>query len=202
MAVSSETQLCNNSLLRIGASTISSLSDGSTNSAVCQQLYYPTRDALLMQHFWRFTLVRTQLAASSTPPLFEWNNQFPLPSDYMRMKQIYMQASDYRHEGNYLLSNDPSPLNIVYVSQVSDTTQFDALFTEALTLILAIKIAARIGNSDQPTLQALSTQYQEVLQLAKKVNSQDDTPLPLSMTNYIDGRWSGNVDPEVTTYYY
>jgi len=202
MSVSSETQLCNNALLRIGAATISSLADGNLTANVCQQLYSPTRDSLLQQHFWKFALKRTSLAEDATAPDFEWSHRYPLPADYIRLKSVYARTSDFKHEGQYILTNQAAPLNIVYVASIVDTTKFDPLFTKALTLLLAIEIAERMGRAGSE-MGAIMAEYEKALQLAKRVNSQDDIPDSFSMSAYQDARYNGYTgDPGISEWFY
>lgn len=200
MSVSSETQLCNNALLRIGAATISSLADGNLTANVCQQLYSPTRDSLLQQHFWKFALKRAALAADVTAPAFGWAYQYPLPSDYIRLKSVYNCTSEYKHEGNYILTDQSAPLNIVYVASIVDTTKYDPLFTKALTLLLALEIAERMGRPASE-MAGISQAYDRALQLAKRVNSQDDIPDQLSQSAYLDARSGGYIDDPTRSWF-
>ena len=190
MAINSEVAICNLALLRLGERTITSLSDGTSTANACNIAYSTARDSLLRRHFWNFSLKRTILAADATAPSFEWAATFPLPSDFIRVKHIYNQSSDYSIEGRNLLTDQTSSLNLVYVSLEDDVSFFDPLFVDALVLLLIMKIGPKIqgeGFNVQPYAQELQT----VLLEAKIADAQDSSPDQLSINSFTDAR-SGN----------
>lgn len=194
MSATSEVQICNAALLRLGAQPITSFTDGTVSSTICNQMYALTRDLLLRQHTWNFATKRVSLAADSTTPAFEWEYQYPLPSDFIRVDRIYEQISDYSIEGSYLLTNQTAPLKLVYIAQITDPTKFDVLFVEALVLLLAVKMGTRI-NGDGFDSGRLMTEAADVLRKAQMVDGQDAVK-QLVITNYTDYRdnnlWLGN----------
>jgi len=140
----SETRIANLALYRIGADTIEDIENPDTpNGWRCNQMYPQTRDALLRSHWWRFATDRATLSEDTTAPDFEWDNQFDLPNDFMRMKELYDSTNSYSLEGKKLLTNDDTA-EIVYIKRVTDPTQFDSLFTEVLVLQLAVRLATTI----------------------------------------------------------
>lgn len=99
----------------------------------------------------------TDLAAAkwtvySTRPSFEWDYQYVLPSDYLRMIYNYSEnESDlpnerFTIESKKLLTNDDEAL-IVYIRQVTDPAEFDPLFVEILVLQLALKLINPIAGT-------------------------------------------------------
>lgn len=150
----SETKICNMSLARIGAKRINDYSDTSESSVQaihCRTHYEQTRDALLRSHFWRFASDRAELSQDTTDPDFEWDNQFILPSDFMRFKSAYeengTESRNDRHaiEGQRFLTNDDD-VSILYVKKVTDVTEFDPLFVEVLVLQLALKLVMPLSQ--------------------------------------------------------
>lgn len=191
MGISSPTQICNNAVTRLGSNPFPSLTDATNPvAAACNNLYDPARRALLRQFNWNFAIKRLSIASSGTAPAFEYKAQYPLPADYIRMVMIYLQNSDYKIEGSMILTNDASPLNIKYVADITDTTQFNDLFTEALTIMLAIKLGNRLnGNGFSPG--TLVEEFKEIISDAKLVDSQDQTPTNLILSTYEDNMWTG-----------
>lgn len=152
----SATEICNMSLGRIGAKRINDIEDATDTkpeAIQCRLHYEQTRDALLRSNWWAFASDRESLTAESTAPDFEWDSQFPLPSDFLAMKAIYednntarrISLQSYAIEGNKILSNESS-MRIRYVKRVTDTSQFDPLFTEVLVLMLAIKLVMPLSQ--------------------------------------------------------
>jgi hypothetical protein len=188
MSISSDVAICNNALLRIGASTITSLDDGTTSSNILNQVYEPTRDSLLRKHFWNFATKRVALAADSVAPAFEWQYSYPLPSDFIRMNRIYNVTSPYKIEGTNLLTDQAAPLNIVYIARITDPTQFDPLFVEILTLTLAVKIANRLGG-DGYNVSVLYQELSQMMNSGQMVDAQDDSPDALVIDTFTNARY-------------
>jgi len=112
----SETSICNQALASIGANRINNLTDGTVNAIHCTTHYAQTRDALLRSHWWRFATARAVLSENIESPDFEWDYQFDLPVDFLRLISIYddngtIRKNVYRSfaiEGNMILINDDS----------------------------------------------------------------------------------------------
>ncbi len=188
MSISSETQLVNNALIRLGANTITDIdTDGSHESNTMQQLYAPTRDALLRQHFWNFAIKRSNLSANAVAPAFEWAASYPLPSDFIRLKKIWNTDGAYSIEGDAIYSDQTSLLQMVYIRRITDTTAFDPLFTQVLTLMLAILAEPRIQGGTTNT-DRLQRELQQVLLEAKIVDSQDSTPEQFIINTFANAR--------------
>jgi hypothetical protein len=185
--------ICNNALIRIGSKTITSLSDGDKVANSCNLIYEQTRDALLRQHLWNFSLKRTNLASEETAPAFGYTISYPLPSDFIRVKDLENTSTVYKIEGTKLLT-DSSEIKLTYVSRVEDVAKFDPLFTEALILSLAIKLSyILIGSNGRE--QSLKEELRQVMFQAKQVDGQDDTPDSLLASAFTDVKYSGGWDP-------
>lgn len=82
MAVNdTDVTICSHALTLLGENTISSFTDGTVQANVCSELYPNTRDMVLTMYPWSFTLVKVDLAQSSTAPVNEWSYAYPMPSD-------------------------------------------------------------------------------------------------------------------------
>lgn len=185
--------ICNNALVRIGSKTITSLSDGDKVSTACNLIYTQTRDMLLRQHLWNFSLLRASLASETPGPSFGYAYSFPLPSDFIRVKEIEGNNTTYKIEGGKLLT-DESEINLVYVSRVEDVSKYDALFTEALILSLASRLSyILIGSNSRD--EALKEELRKVLFSAKMVDGQDDTPDSLNPSTFLDVKRGGSWNP-------
>lgn len=178
--------ICNNALVRIGSKTITSLADGDKVANACNTIYEQTRDMLLRQHLWNFALKRQKLASEVDTPVFGYAYSYPLPADYIRFKSLDDSYTVYKVEQGKLLTDDAS-VKLTYVSRVTDTSKFDPLFVEALTLALAVKLSyILIGSNGREG--ALKDELQKIMFLAKQVDGQDDTPDSLDPSFYLDSR--------------
>jgi len=152
--VPGETDVVNKALRLIGASPITSLTDGSTSANAADDIYTELRDELLRSHPWNFATKRQKLAQSSTDPTFEFDHAYPLPSDWLRT--ISVHDNDAGHgtilfrmeiigtQRAIITSSDEVYLRYVY--GVTDpnimTSDFRAAFESALARDLAIPLAS------------------------------------------------------------
>ncbi len=181
--------ICNNALVRIGSKTITSLTDGDKVANACNTIYERTRDSLLRMHLWNFAIKRSTLASEEDTPAFGFNYSFPLPSDFIRVKELDDPWTIYKIEQGKLLT-DSSSVKLVYVSRETDVAKFDALFTEALILMLAINLSyILIGSNGREG--ALKEELNRTLFLAKQVDGQDDTPDSLDAATFLESKWGG-----------
>jgi hypothetical protein len=193
--MSSETDICNMALDRLGHQPITSLTEGSKAADLCLRNYPRCRDSLLRGHTWNFSIKRAALSQDSTTPAYEFDYRFALPvdclkvirtsyeSDFTRGAAIYGfpgvhgyagATVPYRIEGRYVLCNESS-MSIEYVSQVTDPTQFDELFTD----VLAQRLAAEIGMALMDNAAAVKNIwdiYQMKLNEARITDAQEGTP--------------------------
>lgn len=184
--------ICNNALVRIGSKTITSLTDGDKTANACNLIYSQARDALLRQHLWNFAIERTQLASSETAPAFGFSYSFPLPSDFIRVQSIE-GSPQYKIEGTNLLT-DHNEIKLIYVKKVTDVAKFEPLFTEALILLLAIRLTyTLIGSNGREN--ALKDELNKILFQAKQVDGQDDTPDSLDASTFLESKYTGGWDP-------
>ena len=76
-----EVTICSHSLQLLGEAAISSFADGTTAANLCAELYPNTRDSLLIQYPWSWSIKKQDLARSATAPVNEFSFAYPMPSD-------------------------------------------------------------------------------------------------------------------------
>lgn len=143
--------ICNSALIKLGAGTIMSLTEGSRNANLCLEQYDKQRDDLLRGHVWNFAIARTKLARLSAVPTYGFSYAFQLPADWLRTIEVHDNdggrgAVRYRIEGRQVLS-DASELWLKYIARVEDPNRMDASFREALAWRLAADFAVPITQS-------------------------------------------------------
>jgi len=167
MAATSETQIANLALTRLGHYELSSLATDQTKEGRVMRAHYePTRDLLLRAHPWNWAIARATLAASSTAPNHEYTYAYPLPDDFLKMVNTYNEIGvvtyfdaqvgqyiapdQYRIEivgGQRCIVTDESTCSIEYVSKVTDVAQFDPLFVDLLAQRLACEVCYPITQN-------------------------------------------------------
>lgn len=178
MAVS-DVAICNLALQKLGADRIVTLDQDHPNARDCNAAYAPTRDKLLRRYAWSFAKSRAELAASATAPAFDYGYAFPLPTDFLRLILPRDNRIDWvieRHAGRRaILSNDAGPLEIRYVALVTDPTEFDPLFDDALACALAFQICEKITQSNTKKAD-LVAEMREAIRNARQMNAFEVLP--------------------------
>ena len=176
-----ETKICNMSLGKISAKRINDFTDTTDTkpeAIQCRLHYELTRDALTRFHWWGFASDRKTLAQDATDPDFEYDNQFILPNDFLRMKSIYEgRFSDenlrsYAIEGERLLTNDTT-MEIRYIKKVTDVTKFDPLFVELLVLLLARKMLKSLAGGDEVLAKEIKDDIKDLMPQVRALDRQE-----------------------------
>jgi len=176
--MASEVEIANRALQRLGAKSITNLSDDSRNARAVNLAYESVKLSELRKHPWSFAVKRAQLAASSTTPLFTKSNAFPVPSDFVRLlsqdPEDLMNSNDWQIEGINIVTNDDAPLEIRYIYDVTDPNIMDPLFREAFAAKLAEELCEEITQSNTKKADAFIA-YKEIIAEAKRVNAIEKT---------------------------
>jgi ribosomal protein S28E/S33 len=192
----SDVEICNLALARLGARSIVSLSEDSANARECKRAYSHALESELRAHPWSFARKRVQLAAASTDPAFGYAKQYPLPSDYLRIlthngadgkasqEDFQIENSD---SGRVILTNLTSPINLVYIAKITDATQFDLLFTELLVCRLAYDLCEPITQSRLKQEQ-FRTRYVAAQREARRINGFERGPLEPTQDPWVTAR--------------
>lgn len=199
--MAAETDFLNDALGQIGATRISGIDDGTENANHCLTFWPPLRKALLRSHHWNFAEARASLALNVTAPAFEFAFSYALPTDLLKLKSYNSYAvnvynfddpgpwmfTQFKVEGRNLYTNDGSVL-IVYVKDVPDPNQWDALFYQAASTWLASKLALAIPKDAKMSANLLTMATGMLLPLALAADGQEGPIQPLQSNDLIWGR--------------
>ena len=170
-------QIVNNALVKIGANSITSLTEDSEAARAANVIFEQVRDATLRDHVWNFAIKRVQLAQDTAAPAYEYAFQYSLPSDCLRLLQMEEKTMVYTIEGRKLLT-DEGTAKVKYLAVITDPNEFDAMFVEALSARLAAELAVTLAESN--------TLYQNMMEIYR---------LKITDARSVDGQESG--EPEV-----
>lgn len=151
-----ETDVINAGLTKIGASPITSRTDGTAAANAVDDVYDELRDDLLRSHSWNFATKRQKLAQSSTAPTFEFDYAYPLPSDWIRTVSVHDNDAGhgtilFRMEevnDQRCIITSSSEIWIRYVYQVTDPNKMTADFRSALEFSIARELAIKLTSSN------------------------------------------------------
>lgn len=175
--------ICNKALIRLGADQISSLDDGTPTANLCKTLYAPLRDEVMTNSRWKFAKKLVQIGALSTAPAFKYNYAFQIPSDCLLVRGVETDPWDVS-EGQ-IFCNDPGPINVEYTQQVTDPTQWDPTFGDALSWRISVELSMPLTQSTT-ILDEMMKGYKDSLAQARALNAIEATPQRL-----IADLWSG-----------
>lgn len=184
--------ICNLALQRLGAKAISSLTEDTTAGRACNRVYEQARDSELRAHPWSFARTRVQVAASSTDPVFGYAKQYQLPSDCLRILPTNgtngtATQDDWQIEDRKILTDDTSPINLIYIKKVTDPNEFDALFSELLAARIAMDVAEKVTQSNTKKKEA-TDHYKAVQAEARKINAFERPPIEPPTDTWITAR--------------
>ena len=169
--MASEVDICNMALNEVGENSIMDLSEDSKAGRLCNQFYALTRDMVLRSHPWNFAIKRVELAQLTSTPGFEYNYEFQLPADCLKVQKTDDEFDIFKIEGRKLLSNN-AIVKVMYISRVEDTAQFDSLFVEALYLMIASKIVFNLSDNNGLS-QVLFAKAESKIRHAKSMDGQE-----------------------------
>ena len=197
----SKFDICNQALVLVGANTITSFTESTTESKVASQLYESTLENLLTRCRWRFSTKQEQLSRKTNKPLGRYSAAYTLPADALVMNTVtiadnVIQYDRYQDE----IFCDATSTDIViadYTFQPSEA-DFPPYFKTALVLELASLFAGAIARND-----SLSVLYQRKAQaqlsVAKSLDSQAQTTRRADVDRFRNRRNSGSLGTVKTT---
>jgi len=184
----------------IGAKRINDFDDNTdTKSEVIQcRLYYEqTKKALIRSHYWRFAQTRANLSQDTETPAFEYDYQYKLPNDFLRLKSFYADNNtptkntryNFAIEGQRLLTNDSS-VSIRYIKNVDDPNEFDPLFVEVLVLQLQLKMIMPL-TQDAKLKESIKMDIREIMPKVRVLDRQEtNTSGRLDNAPWFESRYS------------
>tara|TARA_R110002020_G_scaffold85121_4_gene210273 strand:- start:1186 stop:1740 length:555 start_codon:yes stop_codon:yes gene_type:complete len=165
--------IANKALTYLGADAITNVSDDTVEGRSINRIFEQSRDYCLRDHPWNFALIRVALAADTTSPVWEYTNSFSWPSDCLRIIEVDT-TEEWAVEGRRIVSDAAAPLNILYISQVTDVALYDAKFVEAYAMRLAADVAYELTAS-QTVVAAAENKYLSLIQEARLVDAQESS---------------------------
>lgn len=170
--MASKTSIANGALQLLGARRIESLTQDAPNARSMNEAFDATRDALLRRYDWSFAITRASIAADGDDALWGDWHRYAVPNDFIKLilDDESGQAVDWRIEGRHIVTKDGAPLEIRYVSRVTDVSYYDPLFVEALEADLALTCCEEITQSSTKK-EFAAKMYDEAIEEAKRIGA-------------------------------
>jgi len=148
--------ICADALRMLGANVITSFTDGTEASGLCQALYPDIRDSTLTMYKWSWGTKKVVLAQSTTTPINEWKYAYPLPADAIAGNPIavFNTSNTFTHPiqsfeiyGNELFTNETT-IYIDYVYRVPEDLM-PTYFVQLLKYMMAWHLAEPITDQTE-----------------------------------------------------
>ena len=137
--------ICSKALLMVGANAIQSFSDGSKESGLCSSLYEITKDTLLTNRLWSFSIEQLNLARLNETPLRDWKYVYALPTQILRVRKV-AGSKTFDIMGNKLYSNNPQVS--IDCQKTVDVDEMPPYFQTALISELASKLSISLSGNE------------------------------------------------------
>jgi hypothetical protein len=183
----SAVDICNRALSRVGEARITSLADDSKQARACSSAYALVRDEVLRAHPWNSAITRASLPKLSSSPSFGYDNEYQLPSDCLRVVEVYDSVKPWVVEGRKLLSDEGSPISVRYVRREEDCNQWDSLLASAVAARLAVELCEELTQSNTKRELAYH-EYEDIMATARKADGQEQSPMPFAEDAWITAR--------------
>lgn len=181
--MSTDLQIANRALFKLGAAPISSFEDQSEEGLAMKEFYRQIRDELMSSYRWNFALARAELVPLARKPLFGFSLQYQLPRDFLRLEQIHnanfrydlmgyklSEVKEFSIEGDCILTDIGPTLKIRYLRRVENSELFPPTFVNALTDRLAMEFCEKFTQSNSK-LELFAKKYKADIIEAKKNNA-------------------------------
>lgn len=169
-------QVINEALALIGESPISDVLESTARAAAANSHWDAVRHDVLGRLDWQCAVKRANLSQHATAPLFEYAYAYTLPSDFIRLVEIYDVTTgtyisyahpdaSYQiewHEGFRSIITSRSPLQVRYVFDLTDTTLMSSSMQKAIAAKLAARLAKRLTGQSN-LVASMEAMYQHVL---------------------------------------
>lgn len=178
--MATSTDIANFALGRLGGDRIVNLADeDDENARLCNNFFEHCAKMVLRSHRWNCCTKREALAKLASAPAFGYGNQFQLPDDFLRAveingNEVWNPETEWKIEGDKILT-DEDAVELVYIYWEPDASQYDEMLVDAISILLASKIAAPLTGNPAMAQSLLQEYEQYALGKARKIDSQEDT---------------------------
>ena len=185
-----QVSIINDSLLLLAAERIVGPEDDNPNTNIMYGQWEAAVDAVIAAYPWDFAETDAQIAATGTTPLFDWEQEYVLPTDPYCLKVWKAGKADKPNwvvKGRRLYINESGPLNITYGARITNIALFDPGFVQALTVYLAWKPAYKITRKRSKTKEMWDF-YEDLVTIGHSSDGQQGVPQVRFPNSFLESR--------------
>ena len=204
-------EICNLSLARLGQTVeiTSILSPVGKPAILCAQHYPVIRRKLLRgPRVFNFAKEYVQITVDAiVTPAFGFSSAFRLPNDFLRFLTLGdiddkdpQLTSLYKIRGLHIFTDETDEddtLNLSYIRDVTLVGLWDALFVDLMRLELAKALAGPL-TLKASLVKDLDAELRDVRLEAGAVSAQENPPIRISRSSWIQDRRLGGLNRDIT----
>jgi len=192
--MTSEVDICNQALARIGASMLMAITDETREGQLCRAHYNSIRRVVLSEMQWTFATKRYVLShLAGEYPANKNYYKFLVPSEVLNVlsvtddgEDLHINTLDWTIEGKHIFA----PATTIYMKATADyvdSNRYSPLFEQAFMLRLAAALANPM-TANAALTQALLKEYGAVLRDASSRDGQQGRTERIRSKRYIISR--------------
>ena len=144
-----DVEICSAASIMIGGDTITSFTSDTREAQVCNQIYPVTKEMLVSEHPWRFTVAQATLSRLVDEPLFnEFTYAYQLPAGFLRI--ISTETGPFKIYGTKLYSNETS-VNLEYQFKPVEEN-FPVWFRRTLEFRMAEILSVAVAEDEKKSI--------------------------------------------------
>lgn len=186
----------NEGLTLIGATPLESASDSTPSAFAIAAVIDADIDGLIAEYNWKFAIKRTSITENVTAPTFGRAHAYDLPADYLRLLPPYpednYEALDWIIEGDQIVSDNTSPLQLRYVASITDPTLWPILFKRALSAKLGMSVCEKLTQSTSK-YEMVANEFERRMRLAVRHGAIERVAYEPPLDSWVSNR-TGGVD--------
>lgn len=192
--MASETGIVNAGIIKLGITPILDITQDTKTARLCKRRYYDLRDKLLRTYPWSFAIKRTELALISAAPTYKFSYAHQLPSNSLRLLDIDERCTDYRREGDTIVSNN-SEVFIRYIQAITDPNKMDVAFRESLSAKIAQELCMILADN-QNLYKIMKADFLDSITEARNTSAIERGSDYILAEQWIKSRYAGTSGPE------
>lgn len=185
---SSETEICNSAIVKVGGKRIVSLTDNDPLSRLLAEQYPKHRDELLYSHPWKFAMKSYAPAEIPQPPGVNVPAiRYAIPVDCLRIVGTDSADDTWFLQDGSVYVDRQTPL-IYYIAKIEDVSKFTPGFSETLALKIAADIAYSVTQSVS-LADRLNQQYEAKLRQVRSFSAQEGSVQRVYADDWLHSRY-------------
>lgn len=184
--------ICSRALILIGADTITSFEDGTTEALVSVNMYEDVARTALVNCRWRFATNQAVLNLLTDAPTGRYDRAYQLPTGALMIHAATVNDNliEYQTYGDKIYANTDAADQVVldYTYRASEV-DWPSYFTIAVEYSLAMLFATAIAR-DSALASLMERQAQVSMAKARGLDAQQQTTRKLSTQRFITNRRS------------